>query len=85
MHEVDRSPLGDRFIDTLAQVDGHTGHHANRDTGPFVLDRPVDVTADQRFDLRVALDDRGQRRCLLGPAVAADVVVIDIERWMMNE
>ena len=45
----------------------------------------MDVAAKQGYDLRVTADQITERHGLLGPPVAADVVVADVKRRVVNE
>jgi hypothetical protein len=85
MLQINGSAPGRSFIDAFTYVDRDARHNASRYACPFAFDQPVNVTTQQTNDLRVPAHDVGQRNDLLGPAVAADVMVIDIKWGMMNK
>ena len=76
-----RSPL----IDALANVDRDAGHDPGFGPRPGAFHRPVHVAAKQGHDLIVPADNAFECACLVGMPVTADVVVVDIERRMMNK
>jgi hypothetical protein len=45
----------------------------------------MDMTAKQTFDLRMPAYDVFKRSRLIGPAVATDVVIVDVERRMVDK
>jgi len=73
------------FVDAFANVDGNARHNTGHRTSPLTFDKPVDVTAQQADHLVVAAHDISESCGLLGSAVTADVVVVDVERRMVNE
>jgi hypothetical protein len=73
------------LVNAIAKVDGDARHNTGLGAGPLALDRPMNVTAEQACDLRVTADNVGERNGLRGPAVAADIVVADVEGWMVNK
>lgn len=73
------------LVDTFAEIDRDARHDAGRPVSPLAFNQPVHMAADQPNDLGMTAYYVGKRRGLLGPSVAADVVIIDIERWMVDE
>ena len=72
--------VGLGLVDALAEINSNARHDARRPAGPAAFDEPVYMATDQPDDLRVAPDQVGERGGLLGPAVAADIMFVDVER-----
>ena len=85
VQQVDRLLARRDLVDALADVDGYAWHHAAERAGPSAFSQAMDMAAEHPLDLTMAANHVGQGRCLIGPAVAADIMVVDVERWMMDE
>lgn len=83
MQQVNRPSLRLAFVYSLAHIHSDAWHDASFGSSPLALDRPVHVATKQTDDLRMPLHDGFKRRCLVGETVAADVMIADIERWVM--
>ena len=77
--------LEPRHVDALADIDRDTRHGGGDRTGPLPFGWTVDVPAEEPSDLCVPADHGGQFFGLPRPAVAADIMITDVERRMMDE
>jgi hypothetical protein len=85
VQHVDGSPPGLDFIDTFANIHGHTWHYACLRASPLPFDRPVHMSAEQPGHLWVPADNVLQCRSLFRTTVAPDLMITDIERRMVDK
>lgn len=73
------------LVDAFANVNRDTRHDAGDRAGPIAFDRPMDMTAEQARNLRVAADYFGERHGLFRPTVAIDIVITNVEGRVVDE
>lgn len=85
MLHVDRPLPGYTFVDAFANINCNTRHNSGDCARPLALDWPMNMAAEQSRNLRVTVHKIGESRRFFRPAIAADIVITDVEGRMVNE